>query len=176
MRECMQSCIQLYSDLIEEVKPGSSNNILPADLPTDIVSGGGHAPAPKFGDRWEHFPDHKCGGGYMTGPARPFSLLMVLREAPMPNYSLNTRITRMNFYARSADGGDASVTPDGQHEDTWYNPSCHRNASANWTGKHGSSRRAVRTQSQSRSPMTLSTSQEGTSRAASWLPSLVASS
>ena len=39
----------------------------------------------------------------------------------------------MNLYAWSADGGDASVTPDGQHEDMWYSASCHRNAAATWT-------------------------------------------
>ena len=59
MRDFMQSCIQLYSDLVA----GSSRNIILADLPTDTASGGGNAPAPKYGDRWEHFPDHKAWMG-----------------------------------------------------------------------------------------------------------------
>ena len=59
MRDFMQSCLKLYSDLIEEIMPGSSKAITLAELPTDTVSGGGNAPAPKFGDRWEHFPDQK---------------------------------------------------------------------------------------------------------------------
>ena len=41
----------------------------------------------------------------------------------------------MNFYAWSTYGGDVSVTPNGQHEDKWDNPSCHRNAAATWTGE-----------------------------------------
>ena len=53
----MYTCVL---DLIEEAKPGSCRSILPADLPTDTVSGGGSAPAHKYGDRWEHVLDHKA--------------------------------------------------------------------------------------------------------------------
>ena len=60
MRGFMQSCIQLYTNLSEGIKLGSSKAITLADLPTVTVSGGGNAPAPNFGDRREHAPEQKA--------------------------------------------------------------------------------------------------------------------
>jgi hypothetical protein len=136
MCDFMQSCLKLYSDLIEEIKPGSSKAIQPAELPTDTVSGGGNAPAPKYGDRWEHLPEQKAWKRVHDKPRNALFTPTGTKGGPPHDSLLPTRITRMIFHGWCADGGDASATPDGQLEDTWTNAStCHRNAAAKWTGE-----------------------------------------
>ena len=85
MCDFMQSCIQLYSDLIEEVKPGSSRSILPADLPTGVASGGGNAPITNYGDRWKYFPDHKAWRRIHDKPRTAYSPPLASREAQRQN-------------------------------------------------------------------------------------------
>ena len=55
MTDFMRYCTQLYADLIDQIAPGSSGLIVPAQLPTDS-SGGGYSPAVKYGHRWEPVP------------------------------------------------------------------------------------------------------------------------
>ena len=59
MTDVMKSCIMLCAERIEQIMPGSSRLIAPAELPTDS-SGGGNARVIKYGDRREYFPDHKA--------------------------------------------------------------------------------------------------------------------
>ena len=116
-------------------RPGSSRGILSADLPKDIVSGGGNAPAQKYGDRWEHLLDHKA---WRIIHARPRTALFTAtgtHGAPRPISCYQPEFHALVVYARSADDGDASATPDGQYDDRWEHASCRRNAAATWTGE-----------------------------------------
>jgi hypothetical protein len=87
MCDFMQSCLKLYSDLIEEIKPGSSKAIQPAELPTDTVSGGGNAPAPKYGDSGNTSPNRRPGRGCMTSRAMRYSRPPERREVLIVNLS-----------------------------------------------------------------------------------------